>query len=171
MSVGIYYCLSCDFSTSSYSITHGLGCPRCRVGCLSNKKRKHPVVSAPRRRSKNSNLDPTAVELYQHFNRQLLELRESEEIHFMKRRNAIFEENTVRQEAYKRRVEQSPFVFYTHRNSFTDQLHENEDLFNGINVERTDSLSIPDNHEDDDASNYDYWNDVPLSELVSPGMA
>jgi len=168
--VGIYYCLSCDYQTSSYSITHGLGCPRCKVGCLSHKKMDVPLEATKPRR-KSSNLNPDAVELYKHFNRQLLELRESEEVYFMQRRNRIFEENTVRNEAYKRRVEQAPFVFYSHLDKMDDTLHENEDLFNGINIERTDSLSIPDIQSDEDASNYDYWNDIPLSELVSPRMA
>ena len=168
--VGIYYCLSCDYQTSSYSITHGLGCPRCRTGCLSHKRPAKSVESAPVKRRKRSP-NPEAAELYQYFTQQLLELRESEEVHFMKRRMRLYEEDTVRKEAYKRRVEQSPFVFYSHRDTIDETLHENEDLFNGINIERTDSLSIPDNQSDEDVELLDYWNDIPYGELVSPGMA
>jgi len=102
------------------------------------------------------------------FNRELLELRESEELHFMERRKALYEEDVNRREAYKRKTEQAPVVFHAFITAMTAELDENERLFSGAEVSTPDDLETPDYQEDYTHLERDLIDEIPFGELIAP---
>lgn len=175
MAVEMYFCQKCDYKTETYSTWHGFGCPKCyshlRYGLPApsdESLKNRESVQSRRARRKRRKPRNEAERLYMKFNRELLELRESEELHFMKRRTALYEEDVNRREAYKRKTEQAPVVFHAFRTAMTEELDENERLFSGAEVSTHDPLETPDYQEDSTYLERDLFDDIPFGELIAP---
>jgi hypothetical protein len=173
MSVEMYFCRNCDYSSEGYSLYTGMSCPSC-AGPLDFGRRAEDFKPSGQvrrnlsRRRPTNHVDPTASDLYRKFSNDLIEMKMSEEDEFYRRKMEAHKQFVTRKEAYKRQTEAAPIVFATFRTSVTEELSENERLFNGIEVRTTDQLSIPDFLEDSDVEVSDYWSDIPLGEMIAP---
>jgi hypothetical protein len=98
--------------------------------------------------------------------RELIDIRESEEIEAMKRKKERFEEDVKAREAYKRKTAAAPVVFHAYNAVVPDEIHENERLFEGIEVRRIDPLDDSDYQEDSDVPEVDQYPDVPFGVLI-----
>ena len=175
MAVELYFCQNCDYQTETYSTWNGFGCPKCYShlrfgvpapsdGSVENRE----SVQSRRARRKRRKPRNEAERLYMKFNRELLELRESEELHYMERRRRLHEEDVVRKEAFKRKTEQAPVVFHAFRTTMTEELDENERLFSGAEVSTYDPLETPDYQDDSAHLERDLVDDIPFGELIAP---
>jgi hypothetical protein len=179
MAVEVYFCQNCDHRSETFNAYSGFGCPKC-YGNLkygippapSVESTKNRLLSRPLRRGgqQRQPVDPTVKELYTTFQRELLDLRESEEIHYMHRRNKIHEENVVRKEAFERKAKAAVVVFHAFNNAVTEELDENERLFSGVDVSTPDELETPDYHEDFTHLERDMVDDIPFGELIAPSF-
>jgi len=179
MAVEVYFCPNCDHQSEIYNIYSGFGCPKCygnmKFGipaALSDDTSKNRVSVQSRRRGakQRSTVDPTVKELYTGFQRELLDLRESEEVHYMKRRRKIHDEDVVRNEAFKRKAKQAVVVFHAHNNAVTEELDENERLFRDVDVSTPDYLETSDYQEDSTHLERDLVDDIPFGELIAPSF-
>ena len=178
MAVEVYFCQNCDHQSETYNIFSGFGCPKCYgnlkygIPAPSDESPKNKLLNRPQRRGgkQRQPVDPTVKELYTGFQRELLDLRESEEVHYMKRRNKIHEENVVRNEAFKRKAEAAVVVFHAFNNKMTEELDENERLFSGVDVSTPDELDTPDYQEDSTDLERDLVDDIPFGELIAPSF-
>lgn len=171
MAVEVFLCDRCDWSgtaspyfSASRRMSSGL-CPKCNSGKLHGVS-KAAEISHQRRRNKK--IPREQLELQRKFERQLLELKEEEELHFMKRRRKHYEEDENAREFFKRKLEQAPAVFHTHLKRVKDSLHENENLFGDHLVERIDPLIVPSDLLQAEEFLPPIDGDVPFSELVAP---
>lgn len=90
----------------------------------------------------------------------------SEEDELLRRKRKLREKEIVHAEAYKRKTEKAPIVIAALHGVPPEELHENERLFNGIEVPWIDPLYDSDYQEDSDVPEPDYWSDIPLSEMT-----
>lgn len=179
MAVEVYFCPNCDHQSEIYNIYSGFGCPKCygnmKFGippALSGEihENRESVQSRRRGAKQRSTVDPTVKELYTTFQRELLDLRESEEVHYMQRRRTLYEEDVRRKEAYKRKAAAAPVVFHAHNNAVTEELDENERLFRDVDVSTPDYLETPDYQEDSTYLERDLVDDIPFGELIAPSF-
>ena len=179
MAVEVYFCPNCDHQSEIYNIYSGFGCPKCygnmKFGIppsLSDEtpKNRESVQSRRRGAKQRSTVDPTVKELYTGFQRELLDLRESEEVHYMKRRRKMHDEDLVSKEAFKRKAEAAVVVFHAWHKNVTEELDENERLFSGVDVSTPDELDTPDYHEDCTHLERDLVDDIPFGELIAPSF-
>lgn len=180
MTVELYFCQNCDYQSENYDTWTGFACPKCyrhlKFGdpaqSIESTKNRESVQSRRRRKTGNNarSVDPETRKLYSKFNRELLELRESEEIYYMKRRRILHDEDVVRKEAFVRKTKEAPVVFHAFRTSMTEELDENERLFSGAEVSIPHYLSTPDTLEDSTHLERDLFDDIPFGELIAPSM-
>jgi len=178
MAVEVYFCQNCDHQSETYNIFSGFGCPKCYgnlkygIPALSVESPKNKLLNRPQRRGgqQRQPIDPTVKELYVGFQRELLDLRESEEVHYMKRRRKMHDEDLVSKEAFKRKAEAAVVVFHAWHKNVTEELDENERLFSGVDVSTPDELDTPDYHEDCTHLERDLVDDIPFGELIAPSF-
>ncbi len=178
MAVEVYFCQNCDYQSETYNISSGFGCPKCYgnlkygIPAPSVESPKNKLLNRPQRRGgqQRQPLDPTVKELYVSFQRELLDLRESEEVHYMKRRRKMHDEDVVSKEAFKRKAESAVVVFHAWHKNVTEELDENERLFSGVDVSTPDELETPDYQEDYTHLERDLVDDIPFGELIAPSF-
>ena len=172
MSVERYFCLSCGYSSAALNLELGLQCASCGGDLRFGRK---PTGEAPMKlrrgtpqRSRRLQEDNPHMEAVRRLNQELMDMKLSEEDELLRRKRSMREREIVHAEAYKRKTEQAPIVIAALHGVVPEELHENERLFNGIEVPWIDPLGIPDYQEDYDVPKVDYWSDVPLSEMATP---
>lgn len=172
MTVETYFCRNCAYSSESYDYWKGLVCPECRgilnFGTRPSEFQASPQVRRSHSRRRRLDRNNPHMALVKHFNDELMEMKMSEQDEFYRRKRELKHREIVHAEAYKRKTATAPVVFATFRTSVTEELHENERLFNGIEIPRTDPLETTDYQEDYDVPELDYWSDIPFGEMTNP---